>query len=1233
MAIHGNEKRYPIVQNPNAKDRFLIWDTVNGRTIQVPISNILAEEGFSLQDNIRRVLTTHNQTSQNYNIHDLINTSKFLPFDSDFDLATPTFTIDETETLIVKVPRTSSKLNSQAMFYDYWKLIEIGKGTYGLTGDTVVTANNFLFERTTQTEIISSDTSEPPVVYNFYTSQDIDTPHICVNNQAADFEVLNSKDYYFKIFTLSNSKLAQTPNNPYRLYRFVGSEGNYGTLGGDTSVALDFELVNASSETSLGLKVRTIYVGAVMEAGTGISNIAEAVQSSVRGMINIENDELVLFQAHRKIGNSLILEQYYWKNGKASNITVDCEPADFQIDFEKSNDLIILDPPSKNAETKVFNVYSPDKITPEEGVNLSDTSLVFNTDDFDIYVFSRPYNDQKSSVYNLYKYTGASLTYGVGSGNTAINGDFLLIDTFGDADNPPTTSKGILKGRRIVVGAIINGTDIADDDISKAVNRSFRGIITVQPNELLIFEAQRKITDPDTKNATLFTEKYRWMGRTNVINGDSVLADFDIDYEKKAIAELPTDKDETPQVNPVAWNDLDTPENAVNNSDDSFVISADQDFYFIVYDENVNTLNYKIYKYIGAVQTIGDGGVTVVNGDFELVDKVDDDTEPYFTTGTPFANVGTGTPNQDPTSDAFRSGRIALGIEENPEELLDIVGSETEGKGSFKLDYTYDSGLITRIQFGGQKILSELGVPSNTVEGLFIDSFSPAGGSYPNFRSYFGGGDLSGVNALLGEFSSVMGVGNVSGSKGVGINIYPIAGAGEFFTGNIRAYVSGGSQAAHSVAHKGSTAGEDQEHKAQSIASNGTETTSIGLTPHYAKISNITFLTAYGSGTFVVGYTHTDTAAKTGTTETTIGANTYALGVDAAGVIMEIPKPVLEGINEGNGIGYPLYQRTAANYGNIGAWAFDFSESDSASSVMGSTASKSVTFGFNNKNNGTGTMVVGYDCEVQQDGGTNVTGYNLVVGFYHDVYNWTYSSLILGEGHKISTSGTTGGSSNPVAYQSLVSGLDNELYAGRSSALIGANLLSGSGGCVVVGISNIDLTDTEATQLQTTLDIPANPVFIVGNGDYNTVTKTGTRSNAFVVMLNGNVSFPSLTTGMIDAAGLDTALTKEWVFSKRREKGSILIGDWDMNSTAGVSSAHSLSSSEWKTIRNVSFVIRNDSDDEYITNSPDIDISVDATNININRQTGSAFESAGYDSTSYNRGYITFEYTPDSLSV
>ena len=93
------------------------------------------------------------------------------------------------------------------------------------------------------------------------------------------------------------------------------------------------------------------------------------------------------------------------------------------------------------------------------------------------------------------------------------------------------------------------------------------------------------------------------------------------------------------------------------------------------------------------------------------------------------------------------------------------------------------------------------------------------------------------------------------------------------------------------------------------------------------------------------------------------------------------------------------------------------------------------------------------------------------------------------------------------------------------------------------------------------------------------------------------------------------------------------IGDWDMVASPSVNVAHGITLA---SIRSVSCLIRNDVDDEYdiLTNgAPDNTVTepaiqvwlstIDATNVVLARLTGGGFDSIGWDSTSYNRGWVT----------
>jgi len=103
------------------------------------------------------------------------------------------------------------------------------------------------------------------------------------------------------------------------------------------------------------------------------------------------------------------------------------------------------------------------------------------------------------------------------------------------------------------------------------------------------------------------------------------------------------------------------------------------------------------------------------------------------------------------------------------------------------------------------------------------------------------------------------------------------------------------------------------------------------------------------------------------------------------------------------------------------------------------------------------------------------------------------------------------------------------------------------------------------------------------------------------------------------------------------------IGDWDMDaSVAGtdfVNVAHGLSATEWKTIRRISAVIRNDTDTNYydinrgnLRSSGTFDAYVESVGslvIVLANTNGGFFDTTSFNSTSYNRGEVTFDYIAD----
>lgn len=92
------------------------------------------------------------------------------------------------------------------------------------------------------------------------------------------------------------------------------------------------------------------------------------------------------------------------------------------------------------------------------------------------------------------------------------------------------------------------------------------------------------------------------------------------------------------------------------------------------------------------------------------------------------------------------------------------------------------------------------------------------------------------------------------------------------------------------------------------------------------------------------------------------------------------------------------------------------------------------------------------------------------------------------------------------------------------------------------------------------------------------------------------------------------------------------LGDWNMDTTDAITVTHGLSATEWKTVRNITSIIRIDSDTDYIdfsSNNGAQRIEVNSANFVIRRVVGGYFDSASFDATSFNRGWINFKYIPD----
>ena len=100
---------------------------------------------------------------------------------------------------------------------------------------------------------------------------------------------------------------------------------------------------------------------------------------------------------------------------------------------------------------------------------------------------------------------------------------------------------------------------------------------------------------------------------------------------------------------------------------------------------------------------------------------------------------------------------------------------------------------------------------------------------------------------------------------------------------------------------------------------------------------------------------------------------------------------------------------------------------------------------------------------------------------------------------------------------------------------------------------------------------------------------------------------------------------------------TVEMGDWNMDSTGFIKVNHGLNYSDtWKGTRHVEFTIRNDADTTYYVDgafssqamlADDIAVSgVTSKKVVVIRREGASFDSSDFDSTSYNRGWVTVWY-------
>lgn len=185
----------------------------------------------------------------------------------------------------------------------------------------------------------------------------------------------------------------------------------------------------------------------------------------------------------------------------------------------------------------------------------------------------------------------------------------------------------------------------------------------------------------------------------------------------------------------------------------------------------------------------------------------------------------------------------------------------------------------------------------------------------------------------------------------------------------------------------------------------------------------------------------------------------------------------LERIDEGNGLGTVIFGRNAADFGNVGSEAVDFSSSSGASTTRGATGGGSMAFGSDVIASDFVSMSMGH--KIDNDG---IGSLNAGINLKDD----GYTNFLTGIGHDVTSMNVT--------------------VVGQASEIISEQIS--------------DFNATSDKQL-----------FVVGNGtiqNADTNYTVLTRSNAFEVLFNGSVIAPSITNALINTAGDKSLISKEY---------------------------------------------------------------------------------------------------------
>jgi len=270
-------------------------------------------------------------------------------------------------------------------------------------------------------------------------------------------------------------------------------------------------------------------------------------------------------------------------------------------------------------------------------------------------------------------------------------------------------------------------------------------------------------------------------------------------------------------------------------------------------------------------------------------------------------------------------------------------------------------------------------------------------------------------------------------------------------------------------------------------------------------------LGASGGGSYTLPTASTTVLGGVKTDGTTIT-------IDGGGVITaNYPTAAIIAENQGNGIGYFIYNREPTKYSPIGLGSVDLTVTPITEPLT--TYGVESPGGFST---GTSNRL---PSGASNYGSHQAHGYgNVVSGYYNNMAFGTYNTMSQGYSNFCAGYGNTVNTSHLTPASAVIGTHNNQ--TGYLGVTVGAGLINKWKGATITGMCNVDNT---ATVIQAD-----RPAFVVGIGDMSVLSSSygnaNSRKDGLVVKFNGEVVLPETTIAIINAEATGrTLVTKEWI--------------------------------------------------------------------------------------------------------